>query len=125
MTRALFLTGGRMNTLVCAGHAGFAEEGPDVLCAGISALTIALDERLMALMAQRRLTAYRRVVKPGSVRLTAAGDGAVAEAFGTAAAGLSALAKRYPACLQCKRLERRPKHERTHHPLAVRRGRGC
>ena len=119
MTRAVLLAGGETWTLLCAGHAGFAPNGPDVLCAGISALTLALDERLRDLAESRRLTGYRRDVKPGAVRLTAAGREDVRGAFETAAAGLSALAERYPDHLSIKRFERRPIHERTHHPAAV------
>ena len=40
MTRCvLFIRDGQVTGFVCAGHAGYAEAGEDIVCAAVSALT--------------------------------------------------------------------------------------
>ena len=55
MTRiSLFrLPDGRLNGFECKGHAGYAEEGSDIVCAAISALSIACCNALESVAGAR------------------------------------------------------------------------
>ncbi len=84
----------------CAGHAENAPPGRDIVCAGVSAICMALDARLAALAAQRKTTGFRREIGEGFFSLAVSGDPAVyAGAFETALAGLRTVAGLYPARL--------------------------
>ena len=100
MIAAKFVRAPEKWTFVCAGHAENAPPGRDVVCAGVSALCMALDSRLAALAAQRKTTGFRREVREGYLSLAVSDDPAVyAGAFETALAGLQTVAGLYPAHL--------------------------
>ena len=89
--------------LECRGHAGYAEKGRDVVCAGVSALCIALLERLDALAAENLATVENSYVADGelSVEISYAQDRLARmltqATVETVAAGLRRLAELYPA----------------------------
>ena len=61
----------RGNTIVADGHAGYAEEGRDIVCAGVSALCCTLGQQLLE-FEQLGLLEEEPVVilKPGKIRLS-------------------------------------------------------
>lgn len=89
--------------LECRGHAGWAEKGRDVVCAGISALCIALLERLDVLTRENVASVVRSHVADGelSLELRWGGDGLsrllLEATVETVAAGFRRLAELYPA----------------------------
>ena len=89
--------------LECRGHAGYAPPGRDIVCAGISALCIALAARLETLADEGVLRIEQQHVSDGEycVEAAFAEDGCarlIAEsAVETAAGGFRALAELYPA----------------------------
>ena len=85
---------------LCAGHAGYAEKGRDVVCAGVSALCMALDARLQALSRGGSVKIKRREASDGFFLLEAAG--AVSESLATVLAGLLAIGAQYPGFLRVK-----------------------
>ncbi len=86
----------------CEGHAGFAEAGPDIVCAGVSALCIALVERLKTLCTEGVAQTQRTIVRDGELLLEfTCADGKredliLCAAVETVMEGLRALAARYP-----------------------------
>lgn len=85
---------------LCAGHAGYAEKGRDVVCAGVSALCMALDARLQALSGGGGVRITRREASDGYFLLEAAGP--VAEPLATVLAGLTSIEAQYPGFLRVK-----------------------
>ena len=86
----------------CEGHAGFAEAGKDIVCAGVSALCIALVERLRTLCAEGVAQTQRMIVRDGELLVEFTGadgkreDLILSSAVETVMDGLRAVAARYP-----------------------------
>lgn len=85
---------------LCAGHAGYAEKGKDVVCAGVSALCMALDARMQTLSRSGVVKIRRREASDGIFLLEA--EGAVSESLETVLAGLTPIAEQYPGFLCVK-----------------------
>ena len=66
----------RANSLLVQGHAGSGEAGRDLVCAGVSALLLALREELLALEEEGKLSVRRLQLEPGfaDLRCVPAGD---------------------------------------------------
>ena len=86
----------------CAGHAGYAAAGADVVCAGVSALCMALRERLTTLCDEGIAEMRRLDVRNGEVTAEFGYLGEKREdllltaTVETVMAGLRAMAARYP-----------------------------
>lgn len=94
MTRANYLTDGITHSLIVVGHAGYNNDGRDVVCAGVSAVTYAL---LGWLANHEKETTYLyKFVESGSVTIICEGNEAVKTAFDVAVIGLMQIAEQYP-----------------------------
>ena len=86
----------------CEGHAGYAEGGGDIVCAGVSALCIALVERLKTLCREGAAEMLRLQTGDGALyaEFAVAGgkreDLIVGAAVETVMEGLRAVAEMYP-----------------------------
>ena len=86
----------------CEGHAGYAPGGGDIVCAGVSALCIALAERLQTLCDEGVAVIRRLEIRDGELTAEFCYNGDKREdlllcaAVETVMAGLRALAARYP-----------------------------
>lgn len=81
----------RPGHLLVEGHAGFAQSGQDVVCAGVSALVCTLAGNL-------RRSGGRATLSPGRAELFwKEGSEELVEAFGL---GLGQLAAAYPECIR-------------------------
>ena len=87
----------------CEGHAGYAEKGKDIVCAGISALCMALCARLEDMSLQGMVHLSQVSASDGELTLraeTESGDKMsallLACVFETVMAGLTALEADYP-----------------------------
>ena len=106
MTRVTFaeLNGGWW--FECRGHAGYAPKGQDIVCAGVSALCMALLARLEALRDEGILRQVRTHVSDGEVCAEAFTDGdtlnalLVRHTFETVLAGFQTLEETYPDCVR-------------------------
>lgn len=78
--------------LVVRGHAGYGENGKDIVCAAASALVYALAGRLRE---TGRLERFESA--PGYAEVTGAGD--CAREFALVRCGLELLAAQYPQCV--------------------------
>ena len=83
--------------LLVAGHAEHAK-GPDIVCAGVSALVSALVRYAAASPACRHLRHY---VAHGEVFLSCRGG--LGAGFGIVLGGLRAIAAQYPECVKIER----------------------
>ena len=80
-----------------AGHAGYAEKGKDIVCAGVSALYYALTEGVRR-QAPDAVSVNRKSV---TVDLSSAAAAAVSKAVET---GLISIAEAYPRYLSVRRI---------------------
>lgn len=80
-----------------AGHAGYAEKGKDIVCAGVSALYYALTEGVRR-QAPDAVSVSRKSV---TIHLSSTTAAAVSEAVVT---GLIAIAEAYPRHLSVRRI---------------------
>ena len=78
--------------LTLEGHAGYAPAGKDIVCAAVSALVLALAERLQEKNLVREL-----VMRPGYVRIAMRGADREAELV---KCGLRQLERRFPQCVE-------------------------
>ena len=78
--------------LTLAGHAGYAPAGRDIVCAAVSALVLALAERLQEKNLVREL-----IMRPGYVRIAMRGADREAELV---KCGLRQLERRFPQCVE-------------------------
>ena len=78
--------------LTADGHAGFSEAGKDIVCAAVSALLLALAERLQEKNLVREL-----IMRPGYVTIAMRGAEREAEVI---KCGLRQLERRFPQCVQ-------------------------
>lgn len=74
------------------GHAGYAPKGEDIVCAAVSALMLALAERL-----QERNMIREMVMRPGYMTITMRGSEREAALV---RCGLRQLERRFPRCVQ-------------------------
>ena len=90
----------------CVGHAGAGEKGKDIVCAGISALILALTERIIDLDMEHLITVNSFHLADGEYSVEVEwqdgfGREAAHGAFDTAAAGLTRIAEMYPENVVC------------------------
>lgn len=80
--------------LTVQGHAGFAPRGQDIVCAAVSALMLALCERLQEKNLVREL-----VMRPGHISVAMRGAEQETELV---KCGLRQLERRFPQCVQVR-----------------------
>lgn len=78
--------------LTVQGHADYAPAGKDIVCAAVSALVLALAERL-----QEKNLVKELVMRPGYVRIAIRGAERETELV---KCGLRQLERKYPRCVQ-------------------------
>ncbi len=78
--------------LTLEGHADYAPAGKDIVCAAVSALVLALAERL-----QEKNLVKELVMRPGYVRIAMRGADREAELV---KCGLRQLERRFPRCVE-------------------------
>ena len=92
MIEARYDRDGEMHTLFVRGHAGYAEKGQDIVCAGVSAIVYALIGWL-----ENNLEAYVDIDETsGYVSISCEGDEKVEAVFYMAAIGIENIANTYP-----------------------------
>ena len=91
----------------CSGHAGYGEEGHDLVCAGASALCMALEAMAEGLTDEGRARVERKYASDGffSLEILPAPDDAFAAerlraVMDTVAAGFAAIEEGYPELLK-------------------------
>lgn len=82
----------REYSLQVQGHAGSGDPGRDLVCAGVSALLLALREELLALEDVGKLSIRRLRLEPGYADIRAGGDEAEL-VYDTVVRGLELLGK--------------------------------
>lgn len=95
MIRVYYARGEGEHELTINGHAGYAEYGKDIVCAGVSAITYAL----LAWMEhnQEEITQFDELmVEDGQVYITCAGSDKLTTAFQVALMGLIEIARAHP-----------------------------
>lgn len=80
--------------LTLEGHAGYAPAGEDIVCAAVSALVLALAERL-----QEKNLVKELIMRPGYVRIAMRGADREAELV---KCGLRQLERRFPRCVEVR-----------------------
>lgn len=89
----------------CSGHAGYDEKGRDIVCAGVSALCMALFDRLSELAAEDVVRVEYAHAVPGEAYMEISYDGdalcgvRAAEALETVRRGLERIEAQYPGYL--------------------------
>lgn len=98
---------GGVRTVELLGHAGYAPQGADIVCAGLSALSCAMMEALRREEDSGALETLSIVCEPGyvsvSVRPKPAKRARIGGILDTCLAGFSLLAKGYPAHVTYRR----------------------
>lgn len=89
MTKIVYAKDWDAFSLVCKGHAGFAEAGSDIVCAGISTLVQTLTHHL----SNEQHVKYH--IEPGGLWIWARGDKALI-CFEVILTGLKLLESQYP-----------------------------
>ena len=102
MTRAVLFedAAGRITGVSVKGYSGYAEEGSDIVCAGISTLLITIDQALCSLVGLSPIEhggedGFAEVLLPPGIT-----DKQMEQAqllFGALRIGFSAIAEQYPA----------------------------
>ena len=87
---------GDRHRLAVDGHAGYAEHGRDIVCAGVSAISFAL----LGYLQQCGAEAAEISGVSGSLTIDCRGGERVAGAFDMALCGWLQIAKNYPHCLE-------------------------
>ena len=91
-------------TLICMGHAGYAKEGDDIVCAAVSILAYTLHNYLHNLGAGKMM--FRVEEEKGFLYLEYTNQGKVdpkaLHAFDVVKTGLETLAEAYPLNVNCK-----------------------
>lgn len=80
----------------CTGHAGFAERGKDIVCAGISALCIALEQRITRLQKEKQTEIKEYIVSDGCFILHFTETAKSEECLKTILCGFKAIERTYP-----------------------------
>lgn len=98
MIRVYYSRGEVEHELTINGHAGYAEYGKDIVCAGVSAIAFALLGWLEN--NQDELTEMDELmVEDGQVYIACAGSDNVNTAFQVALMGFIQIARQYPECV--------------------------
>ena len=95
MIRVYYVRGEGEHELTINGHAGYAEYGKDIVCAGVSAITYAL----LAWMEhnEEEITQFDELmVEDGQVYIACAGSDKLTTAFQVALMGLIEIARAHP-----------------------------
>ena len=85
---------GETHTLSVNGHAGYADKGQDIVCAGVSAIVYALIGWLENNSTETRFVSIDEC--NGEVILSCEGDSDVSAVFYMAAVGIEQIANTYP-----------------------------
>ena len=80
----------------CTGHADFAEKGKDIVCAGISALCMALLERITQLQKEKQTVIKEYAVSDGCLILHFTHTAKSEDCLKTVLCGFKAIARAYP-----------------------------
>lgn len=80
------------HVLSMRGHAGYADKGGDIVCAGVSAITYAL----LGWLANHDPGQFYRVVEPGETMIIVQEGRDIDTAFSVALIGLAQIAQKYP-----------------------------
>lgn len=90
-------------TLRSTGHAGFAEEGKDIVCSAVSAITVTLAQRIEDLSQTECDGNVYTEIEPGKAFIYCQcprGNAKVREAFEFAELGLRMISAQYPEHVQ-------------------------
>ena len=94
MIRANYFQEGNSHSLTVLGHAGYNDNGRDIVCAGVSAVTYSLVGWLVN---HEKDTSYLyKFMRSGFTTIICEGNEAVNTAFEVAVIGLAQIAKQYP-----------------------------
>jgi len=91
----------------CEGHAGFGKRGCDIVCAGVSALCMALSERMEELINEDIVSRAEIDVSDGEMHVRVETDGdklkeiLLKNTIETVMAGLRAIEINYPEYVMC------------------------
>lgn len=92
MITARYDRDGEMHTLSVNGHAGYADKGQDIVCAGVSAIVYALIGWL-----ENNIEAFASIDENnGEVIISCEGDEKVEAVFYMAAIGIESIMNAYP-----------------------------
>ena len=92
MITARYDRDGEMHTLSVNGHAGYADKGQDIVCAGVSAIVYALIGWL-----ENNIEAFTSIDENnGEVIISCEGDEKVEAVFYMAAIGIESIMNAYP-----------------------------
>lgn len=94
MLRVRYRTDGKAHSLVMVGHAGYAQSGQDIVCAGASAIVYALLGWLEN--NSEDLEYINTNVEPGETWVNCEGGEKTAVAFEITCIGLEQIAHQYP-----------------------------
>lgn len=94
MIRCSYRTDGKTHSLIVLGHAGFNDEGRDIVCAGVSAVTYSLVGWLVN--HEKDTSFLYKFMESGASNIICEGNEAVKTAFEVAVIGLAQIAKQYP-----------------------------
>jgi len=111
MTTAKFRRYGNAFEVTVTGHAGFADDGEDIVCASCSILTYTLLQSLLEMEAEGALTSYHEGFDDGTEnavdgKFRVTGEAAAYAAdkldtvLGVISAGFALLQEEYPDCVQ-------------------------
>lgn len=98
MTKVRYKITEERHELAISGHAGYANAGEDIVCAGVSAIGYAL---LGFLRNEREAKGLSTLVEGGNLLICASGGERVAAAFEMAYIGLAQISKTYPQYVDC------------------------
>ena len=90
----------RFNTVIIKGHAGFAEEGKDIICAGVSALAWTVAEAAKRLVREGKALEPRVIMASGRAEISVDArpdyEGEIKEIFSYICGGFKRMAERSP-----------------------------
>ena len=92
MIRINYFRAGDEHKLAVMGHAGYAEHGRDIICAGVSAISFALLDYLQ----HSECEIKEASVADGEMRLICKGEDVVRSAYEMAVGGYRQIAESYP-----------------------------
>lgn len=92
MIRINYFQNGNTHKLAVSGHAGYSNHGNDIVCAGVSTLTLTLLAFLMSLQGAE----VEQTVSSGDVTIECTGEGQVQTAFDMALTGYLHISAQYP-----------------------------
>ena len=96
MTSVEITQSGNILRFSCTGHADFAEKGKDIVCAGISALCMALLKRITELQKENQTEIKEYIVSDGCLILHFTRTSKSEECLKTILCGFESIARIYP-----------------------------